>query len=68
MCILDHMQSTFFLPWKFPEEISRRSMLTHNILHTNIMYLKASADVKISTFFEKNGRGDHEAADHEMDL
>ena len=30
------------------------------------MYLKASADVKISTFLEKNG-GD-EAVDHEMDL
>ncbi len=26
-----------------------------NILLTNIMYLKASADVKISTFLEKNG-------------
>ena len=26
-----------------------------NISHTNIMYLKASADIKISTFLEKNG-------------
>ncbi len=26
-----------------------------NIVHTNITYLKASADVKISTFLEKNG-------------
>ena len=27
-----------------------------NILHTKIMYLKGSADVKMSTFFEKYGR------------
>ena len=33
------------------------------------MYLKASADVKISTFLEKNGGGEgNEAVDHEMDL
>ncbi len=29
--------------------------LARNILHTNIMYLKASADIKNSTFLEKNG-------------
>ena len=37
-----------------------------NILHPNIVYLKAPADLKISTFF-----GDKwwvEAVDHEMDL
>ncbi len=36
------------------------------LFYTKFMYLKASADVKISTFFEKNGRD--EAVDHEMDL
>ena len=38
-----------------------------NILHTNIMDLRVSADVKISTFLVKNGEGD-EAVDHKMDL
>ncbi len=40
--------------------------IARNVLHTIIMRLKASADVKISTFLEKNG-GD-EAVDREMDL
>ncbi len=35
-----------------------------NILHTNIVYLKASADVKSQLFGIKMGRGD-EAVDHE---
>ncbi len=38
-----------------------------NRLHTNIMYLKASADVKIITFLEKN-LGVDVAVDHKMDL
>ena len=36
-----------------------------HILHTNIMFLKASADIKISDFFRQM---DDEAGDHEMDL
>ncbi len=31
------------------------SDFVRNVLHINIMYLKASADVNISTFLEKNG-------------
>ncbi len=39
--------------------------LARNILRTNIMYLKASADVKISAVGGKLG---DEAVDHKMDL
>ena len=38
-----------------------------NILHTNITNLKASADVKISTFLEKMG-DEAVHVDHEIDL
>ncbi len=40
--------------------------LERNILHTYFMYLKASTDVKISTFF--GGKWGDEAVDHKMDL
>ena len=38
-----------------------------NILHTYIMYLKPSTDVKISIFLEKNG-GMIDPVDHKMDF
>ncbi len=38
------------------------------IFNNNITYLKASIGIKISKFLEKNGGGEDEAIDYEMDL
>ncbi len=38
------------------DHFGKQNEFARNNLHTNIMYLKASADVKISTFLEKNER------------
>ena len=46
---VDIINTQFSLLFRQTNEFAR------NILHTSIMYLKASADVKISTFLEKNG-------------
>ena len=40
---------------QFGQLFSQISEFTKNILHTNIMYLMAAADVNISPFWEKNG-------------
>ena len=50
---------------QFGQLFRQISEFARNILHTNIMYLKAAADVKILIFLEKNWG--HEAVDHEMD-
>ncbi len=42
---------------QFDQLLRQTYEFARNILHTNIMYLKASADVKIATFLKKNGGG-----------
>ena len=42
---------------QFDQLFRQTNVFARNILHTNIICLKASADVKILTFLEKNGGG-----------
>ncbi len=57
-CCIDHYGGNFHVDMinkQFGRLFRQTNEFGRNILHTNIMYLKASTDVKISTFLAKNG-------------
>ncbi len=57
-CCIGHYVGNYYVDiinQQFCRKFHQTNEFARNNLHTNIMYLKASTDVKISTFLEKNG-------------